>query len=37
MQSLFLVAGALLVAFPQLLGWLVALWALRLFWTARRR
>jgi len=37
MNPVFLVAGALLVAFPQLLAWLVALWFVRLLWESGRR
>ena len=32
MNPLFLVAGALLVAFPRVLCWLAGLWLLRLMW-----
>jgi hypothetical protein len=37
MQPLFLIAGALLVAFPRLLGWLTVLWVLRVLWSVGRR
>jgi hypothetical protein len=37
MDCLFLVAGALLVAFPRLLGWFVTLLLLRFLWSIARR
>ena len=36
MNSVFLFIGAMLVAFPQLLGWLVALWLFWFLWSADR-
>ena len=37
MEPLFLVAGALLVAFPPLLGWVLAFLVLRVLWSIGRR
>jgi hypothetical protein len=37
MNPIFLFLGALLVAFPRLLGWLVVLWLVRLVWSAAWR
>ena len=37
MEPLFLVVGALLVAFPPLLGWFLALLALRILWSIGHR
>jgi hypothetical protein len=37
MEPLFLVIGALLVAFPPLLGWFLVLLALRIYWSVTHR
>jgi hypothetical protein len=37
MEFLFLVVGAILVAFPQLLGWFLGLLFLRIFWSVTHR
>jgi hypothetical protein len=37
MEPLFLLAGALQVAFPPLLGWVLPLLVLRVLWSIGRR
>jgi hypothetical protein len=37
MNPIFLFIGAMLVAFPRLLGWLVTLWLFWFLWSAARR
>ncbi len=37
MEPLFLVVGALLVAFPPLLGWFLVLLALQIYWSVTHR
>jgi hypothetical protein len=37
MEFLFLVVGAILVAFPQLLCWFLVLLFLRIFWSVAQR
>ena len=37
MEPLFLLAGALLVAFPPLLGWVLAFLAVRILWSITHR